>query len=50
MEISVCVSVLFAMFIPFFFAMTPSKADQEKARVRRMASHRMNARLLRMDI
>lgn len=46
-----------AIFFPSFVAIvllimlgTQWSADQEKARARRMAEHRMNARLLRLNI
>jgi hypothetical protein len=43
-----------ALFVAIFFPLIMSgkqwKAAQEKARARRMADHRMNARLLRLDI
>lgn len=45
--VSVLVSVFVALAVPFLFF---SKMDEEKARARRMAEHRMNARLLRFDI
>lgn len=43
----VWVSLLVALAVPFLFF---SRADEEKARARRMAEHRMNARLLRFNI
>lgn len=43
-----------SMFVPVFLIFFVSgkhwKEQQEKARERRMAEHRMNARLLRFDI
>ncbi len=43
---------LMILFVPLFIALSGKhwKEMQEKARERRMAEHRMNARLLRMDI
>ncbi len=41
------ISVTCALLI---LSVTQSKAAQENARERRMAEHRMNARLLRLDI
>jgi hypothetical protein len=45
---------LMSVFLPMFFAFVLSgkqwRAEQERARARRMAEHRMNARLLRLDI
>jgi hypothetical protein len=40
------------LFVPLFIALSGKhwREAQEKARERRMAEHRMNARLLRMDI
>jgi hypothetical protein len=38
---------LLLSFLPIFLA---AKAAQEKARERRMAEHRMNARLLRLNL
>jgi len=43
----------FSLFLPIleaFFSRAERKAAQAKARERRMAEHRMNARLLRMNI
>jgi hypothetical protein len=45
---AVSVSVLIAILLPLIASQ--SKAEQEKARARLMAEHRMNARLLRLDI
>jgi uncharacterized membrane protein len=52
--ISLFVAV-FLLFVPFFFlplimSGKQWKAAQDRARARRMAEHRMNARLLRLDI
>jgi hypothetical protein len=56
------VAVFFPLFVAIFFSLLPAiflplimsgkewKAAEEKARARRMAEHRMNARLLRLDI
>jgi DNA topoisomerase VI subunit B len=50
-------AVIVAIFVSLFVACVPFMswgkdwaAEQEKARERRMAAHRMNARLLRFDI
>ena len=52
--IAIFVAVFVAMFVAIFFPLVLSgkqwRAAQEKARVRRMAEHRMNARLLRLNI
>ena len=56
------VAVFFPLFVAIFFSLFAAivlplimsgkewKAAEEKARARRMAEHRMNARLLRLDI
>jgi hypothetical protein len=45
---------LVSIFLPMFFAFVVSgkqwRAEQDRARERRMAEHRMNARLLRFNI
>ena len=44
----------FTVFFPIMIAVgwlgKESRADQDRARERRMAEHRMNARLLRLNI
>jgi hypothetical protein len=46
--------MLVSIFLPMFFAFVLSgkqwRAEQDRARERRMAEHRMNARLLRLNI
>jgi len=46
--------MLASMFVPLIFVLVLSgkrwRVAQDKARERRMAEHRMNARLLRLDI
>jgi hypothetical protein len=46
--------VLASIFLPMFCAFVLSgkqwRAEQDRARERRMAEHRMNARLLRLNI
>lgn len=42
--------VLFVGFFFWFLSEKDWKAAEEKARERRMAEHRMNARLLRLNI
>jgi hypothetical protein len=56
------VAIFFPLFVAIFFSLFAAivlplimsgkewKAAEEKARARRMAEHRMNARLLRLDI
>ncbi len=43
-------AIFIAIFLPFIFSGKQWREEQEKARARRMAEHRMNARLLRLDI
>ena len=54
METARLVAAVVGTFVAFFLPMILSgkqwKAEQEKARERRMAEHRMNARLLRLNI
>jgi hypothetical protein len=52
METALFVAIFVSLFISFAFVLLgePSRAAQEKARERRMAEHRMNARLLRLNI
>jgi hypothetical protein len=37
-------------FLPLFLSGERGRAAQERARARRMAEHRMNARLLRLNL
>jgi len=41
---------LFLCFLPFMMSAKEWRAAQERARSRRMAEHRMNARLLRLNL
>ncbi len=53
MEPAVIVAIFVSLFVacvPFMLWGKDWAAEQEKARERRMAAHRMNARLLRFDI
>ena len=52
MEAALFIAILGAMFCAIILCLsgTQGKAVQEKARERRMAEHRMNARLLRLNI
>jgi hypothetical protein len=54
MQTALLVVILVSLFIVIAFAFILSgeqwKAAQDKARERRMAEHRMNARLLRLNI
>jgi hypothetical protein len=44
------VAIFVAVFLPMLLSATQWKAEQDKARARRMAEHQMNARLLRLNI
>ena len=48
--VAIFVSLLVAFAFVFVLLGEHSKAAQESARERRMAEHRMNARLLRLNI
>jgi hypothetical protein len=54
MGVAIFVAIFFALFVAIFSALIMSgkqwRAAEERARARRMAEHRMNARLLRLDI
>ena len=54
METALLVAIFVSLFIAFAFVFVLSgeqwKAAQDKARERRMAEHRMNARLLKLNI
>jgi hypothetical protein len=57
MGAAIFVAIYLALFVAIFLLFHPLimsgeqwKAAQDKARARRMAEHRMNARLLRLDI
>jgi flagellar basal body-associated protein FliL len=45
--VAIVVALLVAVLLPMAFF---GAAEQEKARVRRMAAHQMNARLLRFNL
>jgi hypothetical protein len=47
---SMFVSIFLPMIIVFFVSGKQWKEAEDRARARRMAEHRMNARLLRLDI
>jgi len=51
-EVLGAVGGLVAIFVPIIIDLSgkQSRATQDRARERRMAEHRMNARLLRLDI
>ena len=54
METALFVAIFVSLFIPFAFVLVLSgdrwSVAQDRARERRMAEHRMNARLLRLNI
>jgi hypothetical protein len=52
METALFVAMFVSLFIPFAFVLLGDggRAAQERARERRMAEHRINARLLRLNI
>jgi hypothetical protein len=57
MHMGAAVAILAGVFLAIFLAFLPLmmsgeqwRAEQEKARARRMAEHRMNARLLRLNL
>jgi hypothetical protein len=47
---SVFVAIFVAIFLPLILSGEQWRAAEEKARARRIAEARMNARLLRLDI
>jgi hypothetical protein len=48
--VSVFVSIFLGIIGAFFLSAKQWRAEQDRARARRLAEHRMNARLLRLDI
>jgi hypothetical protein len=48
--IAIFLSLLVAFFLPLLMSGEQCRAARERARTRRMAEHRMNARLLRLNI
>jgi hypothetical protein len=57
MEAAIFVAIYLALFVAIFLLFLPLimsgkqwRAAQDRARARRMAEHRMNARLLRLNI
>ena len=48
--VAIFVAVFVAIFLPIILSGSQWKAAEDKARERRMAEHRMNARLLRLNI
>ena len=54
MGVAVAIAIFFALFVgcilPLIMSGKQWRAEQDRARARRMAEHRMNARLLRLNI
>ena len=54
MRAAIFVAIFFALFVAILLALIMSgeqwRAAQDRAHARRMAEHRMNARLLRLNI
>lgn len=48
--VAIFFSIFVALFLPIVMAGKQWRAEQEKARARRLAEARMNARLLRLNI
>jgi len=48
--VALFVALFAAIFLPLMMSGKQWRAAQDRARARRMAEHRMNARLLRLDI
>lgn len=48
--VPILAAVFLAVFLPIVLSGKEWSAAQDRARARRMAEHRMNARLLRFDI
>ena len=47
---AIFVAIFVAIFLPLIAFATESRAEQDRARARRIADARMNARLLRLNI
>jgi uncharacterized protein YpmB len=48
--VAIFIAIFIAMFLPLILSGKQWRAAQDRARARRMAEHRMNARLLRLNI
>ena len=48
--LAIFVAIFVAIFLPLILSGKQWRAEQDRARDRRMAEHRMNARLLRLNI
>jgi hypothetical protein len=50
MEVAIFVTIFVAIYLPMILSGKEWRAAEDRARERRMAEHRMNARLLRLNI
>jgi hypothetical protein len=50
MSAAIFVAIFVAIFAAILLPLSGWRAEQDRARTRRMAEHRMNARLLRLNI
>jgi hypothetical protein len=50
MKAAIFVAIFVSIFLPLLLTLPGWRAEEEKARARRIADARMNARLLRLDI
>ena len=50
MGAAIIVAILVAIFLPMILSGKQWRAEQDRVRERRMAEHRMNARLLKLNI
>jgi uncharacterized protein YpmB len=48
--VAIFVALFVAIFLPFSMSGKQWRAAQDRARARRMAEHKMNARLLRLNL
>ena len=48
--VAIFVSIFVAIFLPLILSGKQWREEQDRARARRMAEHRMNARLLKLNI
>ena len=48
--VAIFTAIFLAILLPLLFAGKLGQAEQEKAKARRMAEHRMSARLLRFNL
>jgi hypothetical protein len=48
--VAIFISVFVAVFLPLILSTEQRKAAQDRARERRLAQHKMNARLLRLNL